>query len=202
MNIFEAVKSSVTTRQAAESYGIRVNRNGMALCPFHPDKHPSMKLDGRFHCFGCQADGDVIDFTAKLFGLPVKEAAEKLAADFGIHYEEKEHGPPRVRTPAGPKLSKEKLYQEAEDRTFCVYCEYRQALDEWQKAYAPGSPDEEWHPLFTEALQRKDYIDYLLDILLYGSAEEKAELIADRKKEVITLEQRLSELTAHHTAEA
>ena len=43
-----------------------------------------MKLDERFHCFGCGADGDVIDFAARLFGLPVKEAAERLAADFGI----------------------------------------------------------------------------------------------------------------------
>ena len=33
-----------------------------------------MKVDRRFHCFGCQADGDVIDFTARLFGLSGKEA--------------------------------------------------------------------------------------------------------------------------------
>ena len=64
-NIFEAVKESVTTRQAAEYYGVQVGRNGMAYCPFHDDKHPSMKIDHRFHCFGCQADGDVIDFTAR-----------------------------------------------------------------------------------------------------------------------------------------
>ena len=61
MNVFEAVKQSVTTRQAAEHYGIRVGRNGMCVCPFHDDKNPSMKVDRRFHCFGCQADGDVID---------------------------------------------------------------------------------------------------------------------------------------------
>ena len=54
----------------------------MACCPFHDDKHPSMKVDRRFHCFGCQADGDVIDFTARLFGLSGKEAALKLAEDF------------------------------------------------------------------------------------------------------------------------
>ena len=59
MNVFEAVKQSVTTRQAAEHYGIRVNRNGMACCPFHNDKTPSMKLDKRFHCFGCGADGGI-----------------------------------------------------------------------------------------------------------------------------------------------
>lgn len=66
MILFEAVKQSVTTRQAAEYYGIRVNRNGMCLCPFHEDKHPSMKVDKRFHCFACQADGDVIDFASRM----------------------------------------------------------------------------------------------------------------------------------------
>ena len=72
MNVFEAVKQSVTTRQAAEHYGIHVNRNGMACCPFHNDKTPSMKLDRRYHCFGCGADGDVIDFAAALYGLGKK----------------------------------------------------------------------------------------------------------------------------------
>lgn len=41
LNVFEAVKQSVTTREAAEHYGIRVNRNGMACCPFHNDKTPA-----------------------------------------------------------------------------------------------------------------------------------------------------------------
>jgi DNA primase len=49
MNVFEAVKQTVTTRQAAEIYGVPVNRRGMAVCPFHNDKNPSMKVDKRFH---------------------------------------------------------------------------------------------------------------------------------------------------------
>ena len=90
MNVFEAVKQNVTTRQAAELYGIRVGRNGMAVCPFHNDKNPSMKVDKRFHCFACQADGDVIDFVSRLFGLPSKEAAMKIADDFGISYDSRQ----------------------------------------------------------------------------------------------------------------
>jgi len=86
MNVFEAIKDNVTTRQAAEMYGIRVNRHGMAVCPFHNDRNPSMKVDMRFHCFACQADGDAVDFVSRLFGLPSKEAAMKLADDFGICY--------------------------------------------------------------------------------------------------------------------
>ena len=49
MNVIEAVKQAVTARQAAEHYGIRVNRHGMCVCPFHNDKNPSMKLDRRFY---------------------------------------------------------------------------------------------------------------------------------------------------------
>ena len=49
MNVFEAVKQSVTTRQSASFYGIRVGRNGMVCCPFHNDRTPSMKVDSRFY---------------------------------------------------------------------------------------------------------------------------------------------------------
>ena len=76
-------------------YGIAVGRGGMACCPFHDDRHPSMKVDTRFHCFGCGADGDVIDFTARLYDLSPKEAAEKLAQDFGLAYDSQ--APPRRR---------------------------------------------------------------------------------------------------------
>lgn len=47
MNLFPLVKAAVTTRQAAERYGLKVSRNGMTCCPFHQDKTPSMKVDGR-----------------------------------------------------------------------------------------------------------------------------------------------------------
>ena len=82
MNVFEAVKENVTTRQAAELYGIRVNQRGMAVCPFHKDKNPSMKVDRRFHCFACQADGDVIDFTARLFFCHTKGGSRKAVRRF------------------------------------------------------------------------------------------------------------------------
>lgn len=83
MNVFDAVKQSVTTRQAAKMYGVKVSRNNMASCPFHSDRTPSMKVDKRFHCFGCGADGDVIDFVSRLYGISSLEAAQKTASDFG-----------------------------------------------------------------------------------------------------------------------
>ena len=187
-NVFEAVKQSITTRQAAEHYGIRVNRNGMCVCPFHNDKNPSMKVDKRFHCFGCQADGDVIDFAARLFGLNSKEAALKLAEDFSVSFDAKGHDPPR-RRPVKRKISEELRFRQAEQRCFRVLSDY-----------APKREDEQWHPLFVEALQKQDYIGYLLDVLLSGTMEEKAAVVAEQGKEVIRIEQRISEFAASHPA--
>ena len=51
MDVFRVVKDNVTARQVAEYYGMKIGRNGMVCCPFHDDKHPSMKLDKRYYCF-------------------------------------------------------------------------------------------------------------------------------------------------------
>ena len=65
MNLFEVVKASINTREAAQTYGIDVNHHGMALCPFHNDRHPSLYVsDDHYHCFACGEHGDVIDLTA------------------------------------------------------------------------------------------------------------------------------------------
>ena len=199
MNVFEAVKKSVTARQAAEMYGIKVRRNGMACCPFHNDKNPSMKLDKRYHCFGCQADGDAIDFTARLFGLNSKEAALKLAADFFIVFDAKGHDPPG-RKKVKPKIREELRYRQAEQKCFRVLCDYLHLLERWEKEYAPQTLEEAWNPLFVEALQKKPYTEYLLDILLSGSMEERACVVAEYGKEVRKIEQRISEFTASHPA--
>ena len=85
MRIFEIVKENVNLREAAELYGIDVNRYGKALCPFHNDRNPSLYVaDDHYYCFACGEHGDVIDFVSKLFGLSLIQAAQKLAADFGL----------------------------------------------------------------------------------------------------------------------
>ena len=130
MNVFEAIKDNVTTRQAAEMYGIRVNRHGMAVCPFHNDRNPSMKVDMRFHCFACQADGDAVDFVSRLFGLPSKEAAMKLADDFGICYDSRQKPSvrPKIREP-----TPEQRYQQEENRCYKVLTDYFHSLRAWKQ---------------------------------------------------------------------
>ena len=152
-NVFEAVKQSVSTREAAEFYGIKVSRTGMACCPFHDDKNPSMKVDQRFHCFGCGADGDVIDFIAKLFNLSPKEAAEKLAQDFGLIYDSQ--APPRRRY-VRQKTEAQK-FREDRQRCYRVLSDYYYLLKKWEADRSPRTLEEEPHPRFVEAIQKKAY---------------------------------------------
>ena len=187
-SVFEVVKQSVTAREAAELYGIAVGRGGMACCPFHDDRHPSMKVDTRFHCFGCGADGDVIDFTARLYGLSPKEAAEKLAQDFGLSYDSK--APPRrnyVRQKSEAQARKEKR-----EHGWRVLTDYYHLLRKWEADYSPKTPDEDPHPRFLEAIQKKDYMGYLLDTFLDSSTEEQDQWIAEHTAEISAIGRRVN----------
>lgn len=132
MSIFEAVKQTVTTRQAAERYGIRVERNGMCRCPFHEDKTPSMKLDRRYYCFGCGVTGDVIDFVSRLRGIGNKEAAILLVQDFAIPYED---GTGKMSKPRQQNTD-EQNYQHMERYCFRVLLDYYRLLCRWKEDYA------------------------------------------------------------------
>ena len=159
----------------------------MACCPFHDDKNPSMKVDQRFHCFGCGADGDVIDFTAKLFNLSPKEAAEKLAQDFGLIYDSQ--APPRRRY-VRQKTEAQK-FREDRQRCYRVLSDYYYLLKKWEADRSPRTPEEEPHPRFVEAIQKKTYVEYLLDLFLYESEEEQKAWIAEHTAEITHLERRL-----------
>ena len=87
MNYADEIKQNVTMREICEMYGIAVSRGGFALCPFHADKKPSLKVyDGKrgFCCFVCDTKGSVIDFVMRFFGLDFKAAACKINTDFNL----------------------------------------------------------------------------------------------------------------------
>ena len=162
---FKAIKGLVTAREAAEHYGLTVNSRGMALCPFHDDHNPSMKLDERFHCFGCGEDGDVIDFTAKYFNLSLKEAAEKLLADFG-------NGVELPYTPAPPKPP------DPAKRCHDVLLALEVRLHRQKWGTAPQSMDEPITTEYAQNCQMYDFIAGLADLLSGGTAQQKADEIA------------------------
>ena len=187
-SVFEVVKQSVTAREAAELYGIAVGRGGMACCPFHDDRHPSMKVDTRFHCFGCGADGDVIDFTARLYDLSPKEAAEKLAQDFGLSYDSKAP----IRRSYVRQKTEAQVRKEKREHGWRVLTDYYHLLRKWEADYSPKTPDEDPHPRFLEAIQKKDYMGYLLDTFLDSSTEEQDQWIAEHTAEISAIEGRVN----------
>ena len=198
MNIFETVKQSVTTRQAAERYGIRVERNGMCRCLFHDDSTPSMKLDRRYYCFGCGATGDVIDFVSQLRGIGSKEAAILLAQDFAIPYEDSAGKTNRPRQ----QNTDEQNYQHMERYCSRVLLDYYQLLCRWKEDYAPQTPENGYHPRFVEALQKLSLVEYLLDELLCGDIQARASVVIEYGEEVRKIEQRMAELAAADEAAA
>ena len=181
--LFDAVKNGVSVRDVAERYGIPVNRRGMCKCPFHKDRNPSMKVDKRYHCFGCQADGDVISFTSRLFGFNRKAAAYKLASDFGIRADGRETKLIPFRRP----VTKETVTEHRAAHYFRELSDYRNQLVQWSKEYTPKSPEEDFHPRFVEALMNLPAVENDLDILLSGDIKDKQMVIADlmqKEKEV------------------
>ena len=189
MNQFETIKAAVPLRQAAETYGLRVLRNGMTCCPFHEDRHPSMKLNkDYFFCFGCGASGDVIDFTARLFGLSPYAAAQKLETDFGIDAETKLLPFPNH---AEPSRDRERL-------CICVLREYLRHLCIWQLRYRPEKPEDPIHPRFAEAMKALPTVNHLLDCLLGNDlllAKETAEVLC-REGHIQRLSEYLETLSA------
>ena len=187
---YAKIKQSVTTRQAAESYGIYVDSHGMAICPFHDDRHPSMKVDETFYCFGCGATGDVITFTSRLLGISNASAAWQLARDFGISAEEPSE------YPVIPKSQAQKDFE-----NWCHFASetlrhYNQLLFEW-KFLAPAQPGEDFHFLFVEALQNSARVKHLICTLAFGSVEEKREIYTTCREEVKKYHERIQ--TYEHT---
>ena len=186
---FMTIKDSVSVPDAAEYYGIDT-RHDMCRCIFHEDKHPSMKLYPKnYFCFGCGAHGDVIDLVQAIFNEKPVDAAKRINADFGLGLDTGQ--PPdyeRINRVRQQQLER-KQFKEWDNAAFRTVCEYHRLLEDWQRVYAPKSPDIPIHPRFTESLNKKDHVGYLLDILTYGTDDEKSDL----RKEVSEIEQRLHE---------
>ena len=194
MNLFEIVKYGVSCREAAERYGMEVNRYGMALCPFHNDRHPSLYVaDDHYYCFACGEHGDVIDFTAKLFGLPLYDAAQKLAADFHLTPDK----PPSAAALSAKRIRTEaQQLRENERLCFSVLSDYARVLRRWKVQYAPKSLEEAPDERFVEACHKLDDVEYYLDILTSGNSYERAAVIRQQMTagKLDRLRQRLEEI--------
>ena len=182
MSIYQNVKQSVSIPQAATYYGIHVDRSGKCCCLFHQDKHPSMKLnDDYYYCFGCQAKGDVISLTEKLFDLTPREAAQKLAADFGL-------APSETLKQAVAKKTAKRAERDAREYVLTLLNKNIDILRQMKENHAPKHPDEPFHVLFVEACKYLEFFQYVSDVLSFGhSADVEAAMKYIKKTQMIPL---------------
>ena len=190
IDLADQVKSLVTIQEVAEHYGFHPNRAGYICCPFHNEKTASLKLyDGQrgFHCFGCGAGGTVIDFVMKLFDIPFRKAILRINADFalGLTWEKPD---PVVRSAI---LETRRREDQRKAKLEQLKGKHRELATEhrywWNilKYFAPTRENLEAgyiHPLYTEAVKKQPYLEYLLDEL----EEEIAEVKADRGRKCTT----------------
>ena len=189
---FKSIKTRLDLIDTARYYGVNITGNSMTNCLFHDDKNPSMKLyHDHFYCFGCGKHGDVIDFTAKLFGLSQYEAAKKLQSDFGISSESK----PSIR-----QAIKQLSQQEKEINAYKILNDYCKFLMKCRADYAPKTPDEPHHPLFIESLKKLDEYEYYCDIFITGTPAERKDFLETRKELLNDLNRKLHPVSTHRNS--
>ncbi len=190
-DVFKEVRERVTARAAAERYGFHPDRSGFVRCPFHREKTGSLKLypDGRYHCFGCGADGDAIDFTARLHGLSPLEAVRRLDTDFCL------------RLPLDKPLTElERRQARQEQRRREQLRETWEAFQQWRRETVRqlDSVFLEAHlaqvhitvpedldrlaPAQVEAIQWEAWAEHLSDLLAQGPLEEQMQVFRQRKE--------------------
>ena len=198
MNIFLEVKEYLTTRQVAEFYGLQVKRNGFACCPFHEEKHPSMKLDRNYHCFGCGIGGDVIDYVSRMFGLSQYEAALKLIAEFHLPIQGKVKLD-RLQKKQFREVKAEQAHLFRIKDRFKKWC--NQTIEKLKGCLLEieqigiflkdQSPEMVFSEDYATLLHAEPVMEYWLDILCFGSIEEKQELFLKGRKEVEEVAERV-----------
>lgn len=202
MSIFDSIRDSVTARDVAEFYGLKVNRYGKAACPFHNDRNPSMKVDKRFYCFGCGEKGDAVDLVSKLFGLTLKDAAMKIADDFGISYEKWKPPDPAGVRPVLIVRSIYERYRNVRNRFWRAITDYYHMLLEWKEIYAPKDPEEEPDNRYVEAIQNITTLEYVMDSFLQGDLETQVGIINDFGRKTVFYERRLKESVGREAGRA
>jgi len=93
-SVFDQIKNRLNIVEYISKY-VRLRMSGgrfFGLCPFHAEKTGSFSVDGTkgiFHCFGCQAGGDIFEFYMKYHNVDKKEALRALAQMAGVSLSER-----------------------------------------------------------------------------------------------------------------
>lgn len=171
----EQIKDRVPFRDAAERYGLEFNRLGAAICPFHAEKTPSFKVKNEYgHCFGgCGWNGDLFDFTMKLFDISFSEAIEKLNADFALGLPlnrrmtlREQRDAERHMREITDRRNREAAERAAHEALYDSLHDEMARLEQNRYMYAPKDTENEWDERFCEALRKLADVQFKIDTLL------------------------------------
>ena len=163
-------------QEAAAFYNVPMDQAGRTKCLFHPDTHPSMKLyDDHYHCFGCQTNGDVIAFAARLFNLRPIDAAKRLANDFGVpigYLTEQDRENFKKKISIREQLKPEEKLKKDIRWATGVCMDYKAMLTKQKDALAPKTMEEGFSDEFGKLVKDISKVDGDLDYLLTASKSE------------------------------
>lgn len=200
--LFRSAKERLDIKDVAQTYGLQLNRNNQACCPFHSEKTPSfhIRTDKQyFHCFGCGVGGDVFKLAGRLLGIdkPI-DVLKQLNNDFclGIEFDRRQTAVQREKAKERQQeIQRRKNIEQAFDEwvqsAFLTCTRYAKLLRKWRVVYAPKSESEALHLLFEESLLHLTRAEYLCSILTYGSKSDFMEFYRNCRQEVKAIEQRI-----------
>ena len=212
VNAFEFIKKNLQIADVMTFYGIDVKRSNKLLCPLHKEKSPSFTIypnNNSWHCFGCKAGGSVIDFIMAYYGLNALEAAKKLDLDFNLGSFDTKPLPNEVKRLSEKKILNQTYEKLAEtfnayiDKVYGILCEYLHLLEDWKDMYKPKSAEEirqSLNPLFIEACHQSDYIEYLVDYLMFSDYGEKIQFYQTHRKEIIEIAAKIKQYASGRNA--
>lgn len=164
----QTIKDRLTMREVLERYGYSAKRR--LPCPIHQGKDLNFEVKEKsWRCYSHCGSGDTISFVQKLFGLSFSDTLKKIDIDFGLNlygehsFEDLRKAHYRQKQVQAERERKEREKQQADAEYWAVFDDWKR-LDDNKRNYAPKTPDEEWHPLFVEALQKLCFQNFLLDL--------------------------------------
>ena len=194
MSFFRQVRDRVDIVEAAERYGLSVNRANKALCPFHDDSKPSLSFKGnRFTCFSCGRSGDVIDLIGHILNTTPIDTVKELNSAYHIGIEMGK--PIAFETIAKMRHLQERkrVWQKEEQKIVGLYAAYIRLLREWKNTLAPRTPNEPMNPQFIQALISLEHMEYLFDsIFVEGNLEARMKFCREHTKEIAMMTEKLA----------
>ena len=198
MSLIREVKEISDIVKVAELYGLKMNRAYKCVCPFHKEKTASLSISPQkqiWKCFGCGKGGDSISLVSELLNVNALEAAKSINHILGLGLDDNKKTTHFEINKYKEKKKIEDTFKQWENKTIQLLCDYLHLLWRWEKEYKPKNMQEEFNDLFVEAMNNKDYINYLLDeIFIKGTNEDKIWFWKNKKSFVKKIEKKMNTL--------